>query len=254
MSRLPTLDALGISIPSSVDATQVAAEWLGQFSGHVKARDVDGIMDLFQGDAFWRDLLALTWDFRTFDGEEMIKTFLRDRLPATGMNNVALGDFIQFQQPFPDMVWVAFTFKFETDVGIGSGVVRLVPTSSGAWKAHTMFTNLEELKGHPEQVGQHRSRAVVSGRQWLESRKREVDFEDGDQPAVLIIGAGHCGLELAARLKYLGVPTLVVEKNVNIGDTWRERYDALCLHWPVCTFIEMLAQVHREAEVAVYRV
>lgn len=254
MSRLPTLDALGVSIPSSVDATQVAAEWLGQFSGHVKARDVDGIVGLFQSDAFWRDLLALTWDFRTFDGEEMIKTFLRDRLPATGMSNVALGDFAQFQQPFPDMVWVAFTFKFETDVGIGSGVVRLVPTSSGAWKAHTMFTNLEELKGHPEQVGQHRSRAVVSGRQWLESRKREVDFEDGDQPAVLIIGAGHCGLELAARLKYLGVSTLVVEKNDNIGDTWRERYDALCLHWPVCEFIGMLARVQCEADIAVGRV
>lgn len=242
MSRLPTLKTLGVSIPHSVDATQVAAEWLGKFAQHVKAHDVDGVMGLFQGDAFWRDLLALTWDFRTFDGAAHIKAFLQDRLLATGMGNVTLGDFTQFQQPFPDIVWIVLMFKFESNVGIGSGVVRLVPTTSGAWKAYTMFTNLEELKGYPEQVGQHRSRVVVSGRQWLENRKREVDLEDKDHPAVLIVGAGHCGLELAARLKYIGVSTLIVEKNGNIGDTWRERYGALCLHWPVCKSTVILAE------------
>jgi len=50
---------------------------------------------------------------------------------------------------------------------------------------------------------------------------------------VLIIGGGHSGLEVAARLKYLGVRTLVVEKNARIGDNWRNRYEALCLHDPV---------------------
>jgi cation diffusion facilitator CzcD-associated flavoprotein CzcO len=48
------------------------------------------------------------------------------------------------------------------------------------------------------------------------------------------VGSGHSGLELAARLKLLGVRALVVERNHSIGDNWRNRYGALCLHWPVC--------------------
>ena len=39
-------------------------------------------------------------------------------------------------------------------------------------------------------------------------------------------------MEVAARLKALDVPAF--EKNKRIGDNWRDRYEALCLHDPVC--------------------
>ena len=42
------------------------------------------------------------------------------------------------------------------------------------------------------------------------------------------------GLSAAARLKFLGINALVVEKNERIGDNWRNRYDSLCLHDSVC--------------------
>ena len=38
---------------------------------------------------------------------------------------------------------------------------------------------------------------------------------------------------LGARLKQLGVPTIVVEKNARPGDSWRNRYRTLVLHDPV---------------------
>jgi hypothetical protein len=91
---------------------------------------------------------------------------------------------------------------------------------------------------------------------WVEDRHRETEFRNR-VPSVLIIGAGHIGLEVAARLKHLGVPTLVVEKNKRVGDNvchihgspsvslsyiayfqWRNRYNSLCLHDPVCKFSE----------------
>ena len=50
------------------------------------------------------------------------------------------------------------------------------------------------------------------------------------RPVVIIAGGGQSGLELAARLKYLGIKTLVVEREARIGDLWRKRYEALCLH------------------------
>jgi phosphoglycerate dehydrogenase-like enzyme len=45
---------------------------------------------------------------------------------------------------------------------------------------------------------------------WEENRRQETEFSSND-PTVLVIGAGHSGLEIAARLKYIGVPTLIVD-------------------------------------------
>ena len=53
------------------------------------------------------------------------------------------------------------------------------------------------------------------------------------QPYCLIIGGGQGGIALGARLKQLGVPTIIVEKNARAGDSWRNRYRSLVLHDPV---------------------
>lgn len=47
------------------------------------------------------------------------------------------------------------------------------------------------------------------------------------------IGAGQGGLTVAARLKQLGVNTLIIDRNPRIGDNWRNRYHQLVLHDPV---------------------
>ena len=44
---------------------------------------------------------------------------------------------------------------------------------------------------------------------------------------------GQGGLALGARLRRLGVPTIVLERNARAGDNWRRRYKSLCLHDPV---------------------
>jgi len=40
-------------------------------------------------------------------------------------------------------------------------------------------------------------------------------------------------MALAARLRQLDVPTIVLERNARAGDSWRNRYPSLCLHDPV---------------------
>ena len=50
---------------------------------------------------------------------------------------------------------------------------------------------------------------------------------------MVIIGGGQGGIALGARLRRLGVPTIIVEKNERPGDSWRNRYKSLCLHDPV---------------------
>src|SRR5688500_14397217 len=100
-------------------------------------------------------------------------------------------------------------FSFETEVGRGIGHLRL--RGKHAW---TLLTTLQELKGFEE--------------------KRDSSAPSTPQaPFVLIVGGGQGGIALAARLKRLGVPAVVVEKNERAGDSWRKRYKALCLHDPV---------------------
>jgi hypothetical protein len=240
MVTLPTLDRLQASIPQDLDVHKVTAEWFNLFAEFTRSPSPESIVSLFIPDAFWRDLLALTWNFRTFSGVPNIERFVADRLVGSSelkIQEIKLDErSVELQTPYPDLAWIQGAFTFATPVGQCSGIFRLVPitTNADTWKAHTVFTNLESLVSFPEKLGPLRNHLPSHGK-WQEARERERTFADGThQPRVIIVGAGQSGLCLAARLKCLDVSTLVVERNERVGDNWRKRYNALCLHDPVC--------------------
>ncbi|KAF8721145.1 hypothetical protein AX14_010621, partial [Amanita brunnescens Koide BX004] len=226
---LPTLPSLNATVPEDVDVQHVAALWLKAFAEAIESNTPERLQSLFVEDSWWRDMLALTWDFRTFRGLSTITTFLRDRIGITRPKAFKLRpEHVSLERPGEDLAWIRVVFDFETEVGIVFGLLQLVPTSNGEWKGHSVYTNLDELKGFPEKTGALRNPHPNHGH-WEEDRKREREFEDLD-PTVIVIGAGHSGLAIAARLKCCEIPTLVVERNERIGDNWRNRYRALCLH------------------------
>ncbi|KAJ7347250.1 hypothetical protein DFH08DRAFT_867664 [Mycena albidolilacea] len=230
--NLPTLDRLNATIAPDLDVPKVATTWMESFASFVEAGDAAGTVGLFIEESHWRDMLALTWDFRTFHGAPDIHKFLSDRLATFKITNVRIKDgSSMLLRPYPDVAWISLMFDFETQIGLASGVVRLVPEANGGWKAHCIYTNLEDLKGFPEQIGALRNPAPNHGK-WAQERQQAISFEN-ENPVVIIIGGGHSGLDTAARLKCLGVRALVIEKNARIGDNWRNRYEALCLHDPV---------------------
>ena len=98
---------------------------------------------------------------------------------------------------------------------------------------------MTELKGFEEKAGPTRVRGVQHGvfrnrQTWLERKtQEEAELGYATQPYCVIIGGGQGGIGLAARLKRLEVPTLIIEKNHRPGDSWRNRYKSLCLHDPV---------------------
>ena len=235
-AALPTLERLGVSVPPDVNATVVAQTWFKTFTDHIQTGNVDGILSQLVDDAFWRDILSLTWDFRTFYGRERIQQLLHDRLATSKLSDLQLNtNSAVLMKPYPDIAWINAFFAFSTAVGTGTGIVRLVLTPGGDWKAHTVFTSLEGLRGFPELTGALRDGDYKSG-SWPEKRRRELECkEPNQQPAVLVVGGGQAGLEIAARLKYLGVKTLVIEREARVGDLWRKRYESLCLHDAVCT-------------------
>ena len=69
---------------------------------------------------------------------------------------------------------------------------------------------------------------------WLERQQEEAEtLGSTTQPYVLVVGGGQAGIGLGARLRQLGIPSLVIDKHGRPGDQWRSRYKSLCLHDPV---------------------
>jgi cation diffusion facilitator CzcD-associated flavoprotein CzcO len=212
--------------------------WLAQFE-RALAKPGSGLLEtLFHPDSHWRDVLALTWDFRTVDGADAILQELRAH---AGQARPA-GFRVDPDRAPPRNVTRAGTqtieaiFKFETAVGCGTGMLRLIPDAGdgNTLKAWTLLTTLDELKGFEEQLGTARPRGQAYSREfrgpnWLDLRKAAAEYTDRD-PDVLVVGGGQAGLSIAARLKQLQIDALIVDRGMRIGDNWRKRYHALTLH------------------------
>jgi cation diffusion facilitator CzcD-associated flavoprotein CzcO len=114
--------------------------------------------------------------------------------------------------------------------------VRLIPDADGGdrLKAWTLLTALDELRGFEEPIGARRPRGQAYSRDfrgpnWLDQRNASVAYAERD-PTVLVVGGGQAGLTIAARLQMLQIDTLIVDRELRIGDNWRRRYHALTLH------------------------
>jgi cation diffusion facilitator CzcD-associated flavoprotein CzcO len=220
------------------DVAVAAESWLAEFESALATLD-DGMLEkLFHPDSHWRDALALSWTLQTIDGRDAILLTLK----AQAAEAIPTGFAVDPDRRAPRKVMRAGTdcieaiFKFETALGRGDGILRLIPDEADGnkLKAWTLLTALQELKGFEEQLGSTRPRGNAYSRDfrgpnWLDLRKASNDYAERD-PTVLVIGGGQSGLCIAARLKQLNVDTLIVDREQRIGDNWRKRYHALTLH------------------------
>src|ERR1700682_796155 len=203
--------------------------WLADFQRVLTARDIDAAAGLFVDDCFWRDLVAFTWNIVTIEGPEGVRQMLGQTLDRVQPSGFAVADELG-EAGAETESWI----RFETSVGRGIGHLRL--RDGKAW---TLLTTLNELKGYEEPTSDRRPKgtehgAVPDRQTWLEHLMRESqELGSMTQPYAVIVGGGQGGIALGARLRQLGVPTIIVDRNPHPGDAWRNRYKSLTLHDPV---------------------
>jgi len=220
---------IAVETPLHTPTAQLAA-WVENLGERLAQRDMDGALELFAEECHWRDLLLFSWNLVTLEGKTAIRDMLETRLDQVRPERWKL----EGEATLNDGVlegWISL----ETDAARGKGYVRL--KEGLCW---TLLTTMRELKGFEEPSGRRRPVGASHGhahtdkRNWLERRRdEEAALGITDQPYCLIVGGGQGGLGLAARLKRMGVPTLIVDKAERPGDQWRGRYKSLCLHDPV---------------------
>ncbi len=204
-------------------------DWITTFSAALARGDVPATLALFQPDCYWRDLLAFTWNIKTMEGRDAIAAMLDATLATTTPSNWAVTGTPEIEGDITT-VWI----RFQTATAVGTGRLTL---KSGL--CLTLLTAIEDLADHEEPRGTSRPQGLAhkadrNRETWSEARATETArIGRGDQPYVLIVGGGQGGIALGARLRQLGVPTLIVEQNARAGDSWRNRYRSLVLHDPV---------------------
>ena len=233
MTQAPARD--DVATPDAAPDTPQARvdAWLARFEAALASGDVAAAAALFATDSYWRDLVAFTWNIITVEGRAGVTDLLEHTLESAGARGFAT------EEPpgEADGVLTAW-IRYETEVGRGRGLLRLVE-EDGEDRAFTLLTTLYELKGFEEPRGTHRPMGAEHGASkhrttWKERQQQEAEsLGSTTQPYVLVIGGGQGGIALGARLRQLGVPSLVIDSHARPGDQWRGRYKSLCLHDPV---------------------
>ncbi len=214
-----------------MDADAIRSEaggWLARFGDALSSGDVSRALALFADDCYWRDFLAFTWNIRTTEGKSAIAEMLAATLSAASPSCWTL------EKAERVAGGVEAWFAMSVRAGRGRGIFRL---ENGLCR--TILTTLQSLDGFEESVQVARPlgtthKATRDRRNWGERLAAErAALGVTEQPYCLIIGGGQGGVMLGARLRQLGVPAIIAEKNARPGDSWRNRYRSLVLHDPV---------------------
>jgi len=129
---------------SSMSAsTQQVSEWLSSFGTALDRADYDAAVQMFEEDSYWRDLVALTWNIKTLEGKESIKTMLEATVPEAKPGLWQTEGDVTSEKGV-----ISSWFTFETAVSRGKGHLRL---KDG--KCWTLLTTMTELKGFEEKKG-----------------------------------------------------------------------------------------------------
>ena len=227
-------------------SSEVVGRWLTAFETALAAGDGRGLTQLFLEESYWRDQVALTWDMQQAHGRAQVIAGLLAAASRTRPSNfrVAQSHPAPKSASFLGRDVVEAYLDFDLPHGTGQAFMRLVPDAHAQFGARCFLlgTDIHTLNGVVEELGNrvsrqrlrpifpiHGYRPMHKGQHFGEFVEEKQAFEDHD-PDVLIIGSGHTGMAVGARLERMGQSYLIVDRAERLGDSWRKRYESLALH------------------------
>ena len=237
-----SVDVTDVAVPPAVKPDSInlygliVHEWTRRLAKTLASMDAVAAAGLFRPNGVVRDLLALSWDFRNAIGYEEISELFAVP-PAHRLTSIDVKPGSQSIVEDGTPGTISAFLQFRNSAGRGLGHVRLVQEDNGTWLAASLVLALDAVDSHPERHRDGRPSGKTHGPVrnrlgWQEGLDPEFTQQE---PDVVILGAGHNGLMLAARLHALGIPALVLERNERVGDNWRKRYSSLALHTPLAS-------------------
>ncbi|KAL0766456.1 hypothetical protein CaCOL14_010901 [Colletotrichum acutatum] len=218
------------STPSSI-----ALDLVGTFASALKANDAAALENCFFAEqAYWKDQLALTYHLRTFQRAAVIASSLMETKSLRGLAQVEIDGVPTFAPVTPTLQFIDCNFAFRTASPAArcSGKIILLPhkRQSGneefvSWKIWVLSTRIEDFVYYPEKLSLLRGPA------------KQLGILEQFETDVIIIGGGNSAVTVAARLKALGVESVMLDRNPTPGDNWALRYHAMKFHIPtaICT-------------------
>ncbi|KAJ2976781.1 hypothetical protein NQ176_g4746 [Zarea fungicola] len=223
-TAIPNLVLHESTIRDKVDATKIADKWLSTLLTSISVKDAAALENLFFSEAWWRDLVALSWTITSKNGPPLIaKLLLESEATIEQVSLVSTSPLAPQLMDMGPMTIIQFGFSFLTQHASGRGVVRLGNDGPDSWKAWTASTQLEELLNQPA------SNAPVT------TNGSNGHAEEDEHLQVVIVGAGQSGVMLGAWLKELGIKYLILDKQPRAGEAWRARYASVKSHTPIYT-------------------
>ncbi|KAL5366573.1 hypothetical protein BJX96DRAFT_170043 [Aspergillus floccosus] len=234
---LPTI-APGTVKPTTLtgnNPTKQAWAVLGRLNAALASDDAQALERCFvPTQAYWRDQLALTYHLRTFISPGVIAAALLETKSLRGMTEqIAIDGVAQFVPVMSTLQFISCDIVFRTGSpgATCKGAIILLPVKClpwGSddiveWRIWVLTTRLENLDLQPE------------NEKLLRAPRRRIDHLEQLETDVFIIGGGNAAIALAARLKTLGVDSVMAEQNAHAGDNWALRYDSMRFHIPTST-------------------
>ncbi|KAF8333988.1 uncharacterized protein EI90DRAFT_3015066 [Cantharellus anzutake] len=204
--------------------------------------NISTFIDLFQPNGYLRDILICAWNYSSVAKEHMREFFdvcggLPNIKPASIKIDGTKTSPVKYKSQFGGIEGF-FVFETGNNELSGVGVARLQwDNVTRRFRALTLSLVLDSFKRYVELSGARRPIVTPASERraklnWHERRMLESSFTSPSpkpNPDVVIVGAGHAGLMIAARLKRLGIVSLIIEKSSRVGDGWRNRYHSLKL-------------------------
>lgn len=88
-----------VNAPAKADVHKIASEWAESLNKALSSQHYESLKQLFLPGSCWRDQLALSWDYHTFNGPEKIVSFLKSSPHGSRIKSIKIDDSSTLHSP-----------------------------------------------------------------------------------------------------------------------------------------------------------